>query len=57
MFFIKRTPDLTKEFGGNSDIACDLVLGHPLGDQGVFLKKMEIPFFRRLVDRRVVTLL
>ena len=48
MFFIHSAADFAEEFGGHADVACDLVLGDTLGDQGVFVHELDVTFFGRL---------
>ena len=57
MFFIHRAADLAEEFGGHADVTCDLVLGDPLGDPGVFIHELDVSFFGRLGHGGIETLL
>lgn len=57
VFFIHSASDFGKEFGGDTDVACDLVLGYPLGDLRVFFQELEVAFFCRLGNGGVEALL
>jgi len=57
MFFLPAAPHFAEKLRRYPDIAGDLVLGYPLGYQGIFVEELKISFFRCLRDGGIETLL